>query len=227
MHSAYIWSEALGSRWFSKKLQRLVSFLPLYFLLSFFVLIVSYHWHQYFHFKWRFNINIPLCLPFFLGLTFLWQMVQMAQQIFTGSVLEKQSKTKQNKPKNTPAARLMTFWHHILCHQSPWWGKHHRKITDVELAGFFRVPFESCCLEHPQRGGTRTVIFPLPSQSLPFSHCLGEKEVLWQVNVFPFQIKTSHTWYQNCINYRKQCEFLANGVCWNSHGKVWDKYIKI
>lgn len=138
-------------------------------------------------------------------------MVQMAQQIFTGTVLEKKSNAKQNK--NTPAARLMTFWHHIECHQSPGWGKHHGKIIDVEPAGFFRISFESYCLEHPLRGSIRTGTFPLPSQSLPFSHCVGEKEVLQQVNVFPFQIKTSHTWYQNCINYRKQIEFLANGIC--------------
>ena len=199
-----------------------MSFSPLYFLLSFFVLIVSCQWHQHFCFKWYFNIDIPLCLPFFLGLTFAWQMVQMAQQIFTGSALEKKSKTKQNK--TTPAARLMTYWHNILCHQSPGRWKHHRKIIDMELTGFFRVSFESCCLEHPQRGSTRTGTFPLPSQSLFFSDCLREKEVLLQINVFPFQIKISHTWYQNCMNYRKQTEFLANGFCWNSHGKVWDKY---
>lgn len=205
-----VWSLLLvrgaGKQMILEKAAEAVSFSPLYFLLSFFVLTVSCHWHQHFHFKWRFNIDIPLCLPFFLGLTFAWQMVQMAQQIFTGSVLEKKSKAKQNK--NTPAARLMTFWHHIVCHQSPGWGKHHRKIIDVELAGFLRVSFESCCLEHPQRGGTRTGTFPLPSQSLPFSHCSGEKEVLWQINVFPFRIKNSHTWYQNCINHRKQIESL-------------------
>lgn len=226
-----VWSLLLvkgaGEQMILEKAAEAVSFSPPYFLFSFFVLIVSCYWHQHFHFKWCFNIDIPLRLPFFLGLTFAWQMVQMAQQIFTGSVLEKkrkQSKTKQNK--TTPAARLMTCWHHTVCHQSPGWGKHHRKIIDVELAGFFRVSFESCCLEHPPRGGARAGTLPLPSQTLPFSHCLGEKEVLWQINVFPFQIKTGHSWYQNYINYRKQIEFLANGVCWNSHGKVWDKYIK-
>jgi len=44
-------------------------------------------------------MDIPLCLSFFLGLTFAWQMVQMAQQIFTGSVLENKRKAKQNKTK--------------------------------------------------------------------------------------------------------------------------------
>lgn len=157
-------SEVWGNRWFSRKASGAASFSALYFLLNFLVLTVSCHWHQQFHFKWSFNIDIPPCLPFFLGLTFAWQMVQMAQQIFTGSVLEKQrkqSKAKQNK--NTPAARLMTFWHHIMCHQSTGWGKHHRKIIDVELTGFFRVLSESFCLKHPQRASTRTRIFPFPS----------------------------------------------------------------
>lgn len=116
-----------------EKLQRLCPF-PLFFLLNFLVLTVSCCWHQQFHFKWSFNIDIPPCLPFFLGQTFAWQMVQMAQQTFTGSVLERQSKAQQNK--NTPAARLMTFWHHIMCHQSTGRRIHHRKIIVLNLLDF-------------------------------------------------------------------------------------------
>lgn len=92
-------SEVWGNRWFSRKASGAASFSALYFLLNFLVLTVSCHWHQQFHFKWSFNIDIPPCLPFFLGLTFAWQMVQMVQQIFTGSVLEKQRKAKQSKTK--------------------------------------------------------------------------------------------------------------------------------
>lgn len=165
------WSEVQGNKLFFRKA---LSCSALRFLLNFLVLAISCRWHQQFHFKWSFNIDIPPCLPFFLGLTFAWQMVQMAQQIFTGSVLERQSKAKQNK--NTPAARLMTFWHHIMCHQSTGWEKHHRKIIDVELTGFLTVLSESFCLEQAQRASTRTRSFPFPSYSLAFSCCFGEKK---------------------------------------------------
>lgn len=44
--------------------------------------------------------------------------------------------------------------------------------------------------------------------SLSFSECaffllLRWKKVLWQINVFSFQIKTSDIQYQNYINYRE------------------------
>lgn len=135
------------------------------------------------------TLDIPLCLSFFLGITFAWQMVQMAQQIFTGSVLEKQSKAEQNKTKqnkNIPAARLMTFWHHIMWHQSSGWGKHHRKKIDVELAGLLIVFFESYCFERPQRGGTKPVNFLLSSWNLPLSPYFNEKELLLHINIFSF-----------------------------------------
>lgn len=111
----------------------------------------------------------------------------------------KQSKTTQKHPSCQTDDFLAPYYVPPVNRM----GKTPQEKIDVELAGFFRVLSEFFCLEQHQRASTRTRTFPFPSQSVPFSCCLGEKKVLWQINVFPFQIKTSHIRYQNCINYRE------------------------